>query len=348
MNIIATIGPRNCKPKAIDEIVEGGCNIIRINLSHGNYDDIKDILLYIRKNYKNIKILMDLQGNKIRVSKSIKDTFKIIKGDKVCFCSEDDYKEILSKGEKEKVIPLNIGREFILNNKYKKVYMKDGTMEFDVLENTKDSIKTVTKIGGVVRGEKGCNLPGINRLGWKLTEKDKEDINFALNNGVDILCYSYCSYDSQCKEFKENVFKNIKQLGKVPKLWGKIETKEGIENIKSIAKELDGIVIARGDLVPEAGLFNIPIIQEKIIYSLKDIDKEIIAATNVLSSMKYSSKPTINELSDIYSLLKGGVTGFMLTGETTVGKNNREIVNTLNKTIKYYEKIIGKVKNKRL
>ncbi len=347
MNIIATIGPRNCKPNAIDEIISGGCNIIRINLSHGNYEDIENILIYIRKNYNRVKILMDLQGNKIRVSKSIKDTFKTAKGEIVYFCSEENYNTILSKKKNSKIIPLSIGKQFILNDKYKKVYMKDGTMEFDVLENTEEYIKAVTKIGGVVRGEKGCNLPGINRLGWNLTKKDKNDINFALDNNVDILCYSYCSYDSQCKEFKERVFKSIKELGKVPKLWGKIETKEGIENIKLIANELDGIVIARGDLVPEAGLFNIPIIQEKIIYSLKGVKKDIVVATNVLNSMKYSVKPTINELSDIYSLIKNGVTGFMLTGETTIGRNSKEIVNTLSTTIKYYEKILNKGKIKK-
>ena len=346
MNIIATIGPRNCRFCDIDEIINGGCDIIRINLSHGNYEDIKKSITYIRDNHKNIKILMDLQGNKIRVSKSIKDTFKLVKDEIVYFCSEDDYENML-KTKNNKVIPLNIKREFILNNKYKKIYMKDGTMEFNVLEILENSIKVVTKIGGIVRGEKGCNLPGIDRLGWKMTKKDIEDIDFALGNGVDIICYSYCSYDTQCIEFKERIFKNIKQLGKVPKLWGKIETREGIENIKDIAKELDGIVIARGDLVPETGLYNIPIIQEKIIYSLKGTNKEIIVATNLLSSMRYSTKPTINELSSIYNLLKRGATGFMLTGETTVGKNSREAVEVLNKTIKYYESILNKGKVKK-
>lgn len=348
MNIIATIGPRNCKSYAIDEIIKGGCNFIRINLSHGNYDDIENTVSYIRKNYKDVKIIMDLQGNKIRVSKCIKDTFKIIQDEIVYFCSEDDYEDILGEKISNKVVPLNISNFMISNNSgYKKVYMKDGTMEFNVLETSKKYIKTIAKIGGVVRGEKGCNLPGINREKWGITKKDIHDIKFALSNDVDVICYSYCSYKTQCIELKETVFKSIKQFGKVPKLWGKIETKEGIENIKQIAKELDGIVIARGDLVPETGLFNIPIIQEKIIYSLKNTEKEIIVATNILSSMKYSTKPTINELASIYNLLKSGANGFMLTGETTIGKNSNEVVRTLNASIKYYQKILNKGKGKK-
>lgn len=351
MNIIATIGPRNCKPYAIDQIIKGGCNFVRINLSHGNYEDIENTVLYIRKNYKDVKIIMDLQGNKIRVSKCLKDVFKITLGEIVYFCSEDDYECVLKEKRTGNIIPLNIKKQMILDNKgYKKIYMKDGTMEFDVLEVSKNYIKAITKIGGIVRAEKGCNLPGINRISWSMTKKDIHDINFALSNEADVICYSYCSYYNQCVEFKEAVFKSIKQFGKIPKLWGKIETKEGIGNIRQIANELDGIVIARGDLVPETGLFNIPLIQEKIIYTLKNTKKEIIVATSVLSSMKYSVRPTISELTAIYNLLKSGITGFMLTGETTVGKNSSEVVKTLSASIKYYERILNKgtKKTKRL
>ncbi len=294
---------------------------------------------------------MDLQGNKIRVSKELKNTFKITEGEVVYFCGEDNYEDILCKKRNSKVIPFNIKSNMIFNNNgYKKIYMKDGTMEFNVLEISKNYIKAITKMGGVVRAEKGCNLPGVNRKKWGITRKDIDDIKFALSNNVDVICYSYCSYNNQCVEFKDIVFKNIEQFRKVPKLWGKIETKEGIENIKAIAKELDGIVIARGDLVPETGLFNVPIIQEKIIYSLKNTEKEIVVATNLLSSMKYSPKPTINELASIYNLLKSGATGFMLTGETTIGKNSNEVVKILSMSTKYYREILnkGKRKNKRL
>ncbi|MGL5245853.1 MAG: pyruvate kinase, partial [Sarcina sp.] len=161
-----------------------------------------------------------------------------------------------------------------------------------------------------------------------------------------IICYSYCCNEDQCRELKESIFTRLKLKQAIPKIWGKIETKDGIDNIKDIAKELDGIVIARGDLVPETNLLNIPIIQDKIIHSLKGQFKEVIVATNVLNSMKNSLVPTVNELSDIYSLMKGGATGFMLTGETTVGKKHKEVVSLLKQVTDYYNNILIKVKKK--
>lgn len=346
MHIIATIGPRSSGEDVIDKIILGGATVIRINLSHGNYQDISDAIGYIRNKYENIKILMDLQGNKVRVSKQIITQFKAMEDSDIYFCSEEDYEECLKSLNKNFVIPLNVNRETVLNSNLRKIFMKDGTMEFIVVETTKLYIKTKVKIGGMVRAEKGCNLPGISRKGWGLTDKDKEDIEFAIKEKVDILCYSYCSYEDECREFKRLVFSKLKTKQMVPKLWGKIETKEGVQNIVNVAKELDGVVIARGDLVPETGLVNIPIIQDKIAHSLKGKNKEIVVATNVLNSMKFSSKPTVNELSDIYGMMKNGVTGFMLTGETTVGKNHREVVQLLKQTIEYYEGIINKVKKK--
>lgn len=344
MQLIATIGPRSSSTDIIDKIISGGACAIRINLSHGIYEEIEQAIKYIRNNYKDIKIVIDLQGNKIRVSKKIINTFKIREKDIVYFCSEDSYEDRLKTLKENFLIPLNIGKNHIVNSNIKKIYMKDGTMEFYIIKKDEDLIKAKVKIGGVVRQEKGCNLPGIDRKEWGLTEKDLSDIGFALKHKVDIICYSYCSYEHQCKKLKEEIFRQIKSNDKVPKIWGKIETKEGVRNINVLNKELDGIVIARGDLVPETNIFNIPIIQDKITHILKGKGKDIIVATNILNSMKFGLKPTINELSEIYSLMKNGVSGFILTGETTVGKNQREVVKLLKQAMEYYEGIINKAK----
>ena len=346
MHIIATIGPRSSGDEIIDKIVLGGATVIRINLSHGNYQDISSAIGYIRNKYENVKILMDLQGNKVRVSNQIVTQFKANEDRDIYFCSEEDYVECLKGLDKNSIIPLNVARDTVINSGLKKIFMKDGTMEFIVVESTNLFIKTKVKIGGMVRAEKGCNLPGISRKGWGLTDKDRVDIDFAIKENVDILCYSYCSYEDECREFKRVVFSKLRTKQMVPKLWGKIETKEGVNNIVNVAKELDGVVIARGDLVPETGLINIPIIQDKIAQSLKGKNKDIVVATNVLNSMKFSTKPTVNELNDIYTMMKNGATGFMLTGETTVGKNHREVVQLLKQTSEYYEGIINKIKKK--
>lgn len=346
MDLIATIGPRSCDNKIIDSIIKGGANIIRINLSHGKYDEIDKVIGYIHRNYHDIKILMDLQGHKIRVSHKLIKEFFIEKNTVIYFCAEDKYESLIESTKKnEQVIPLNISSSQIKNIKFQKVYMKDGSMKFNVLKNEDAVIKTISKSSGMVRAEKGCNLPGISRENLDLTDKDKKDIEFALNEKVDILCYSYCSCENDCEKFKNQVFKSLKRGDKIPKLFAKIETKEGVKNVAKIAESLDGAIVARGDLVPESDLYAMPVIQEKIVQNLSKKNKDVIIATHVLNSMKrYGGTPTINELADIYNMIRKNVSGFMLTGETTIGENQYEVVRTLKYAIDYYEKVNKKIK----
>lgn len=334
--------------RKIDNIILSGANIIRMNLSHGKHEDILFCMNYIKERYRDTKILLDLQGNKVRVANNIYDTFKVNENEIVYFCSEETYDVYIQNVERDKLIPLNIKNKFIHASNFKKIYMKDGTMEFNVIKNNNGLIKTKVRIGGVVRKEKGCNLPRLDRRDWGVTDKDKEDIKFAIKHDVDIIAYSYCSYIDECREFKNYVFKNLKVNQQIPKLWGKIETAEGVVNIKEISDELDGIVIARGDLSAELGIRNVPVAQEKIVYAIKNDNKSIIVATNVLGTMnKLNAKqPTINELSDIYHLMRCGANGFMLTGETSTGKNEKEVVTTLKNNINHYEKLILKLKKR--
>ena len=346
MYLVATIGPRSCENKIVDSIIKGGANTIRINLSHGKYDQIDKVIGYIRRNYHDVKILMDLQGHKIRVSHKFKKEFFVENNMIVYFCSEDDYEEILEcNKEIKRLVPLNISSKQFDEVKTSKIFMKDGTMRFNILKKECNILKTVTKIGGMIRAEKGCNIPGLSRVGLEITEKDKKDIQFALNEKVDILCYSYCSSEEDCKKFKNQVFSTLRRGDRIPKLFGKIETKEGVKNISQISNSLDGIVIARGDLVPESDLLVLPVIQDKIVSVMNKENKEVIVATHVLNSMKRKGNvPHLSELSDIYNMIRKNVSGFMLTSETTVGDNQFEVVRTLKKAIEYYSRISNKIK----
>ncbi|MGL4451724.1 MAG: pyruvate kinase [Sarcina sp.] len=346
MYLVATIGPRSCENKIIDSIIRGGANTIRINLSHGKYEEIDKVIGYIRRNYHEVKILMDLQGHKIRVSHNLKKEFFAENNMPIYFCSEDNYEEIVNtRKEIKRLVPLNISSTQFEKIKSSKIFMKDGTMRFNILNKEKKILKTVTKIGGMIRAEKGCNIPELSRVGLEVTEKDKKDIQFALNEKVDILCYSYCSSEEDCAKFKQQVFNTLRRGDKIPKLFGKIETKEGVKNIAKISNGLDGVVIARGDLVPESDLLALPVIQDKIVSSMSKEEKEVIVATHVLNSMKRKgSAPHISELADIYNMIKKNVSGFMLTGETTIGDNQFEVVNTLKQAVEYYSKINEKLK----
>lgn len=346
MYLIATIGPRSCDDKTIDNIVRGGANTIRINLSHGKYEDIDKVIGYIRRNYHNVKILMDLQGHKIRVANNLKKEFFIESNSLVYFCSEDNYEKLLNDNlPNVKVVPLNISIDQIKTFNSSKIFMKDGIMQFKVTENKGDFVKVISKNSGMVRAEKGCNLPGILREDLVVSDKDKKDIQFALNEKVDILCYSYCSNENDCNEFKKEVFAALRRGDKIPRLFAKIETKDAVKNIAVIADLLDGVVIARGDLVPESDLYNLPIIQETIVNNLGKKNKDIIVATHVLSSMKkVGTRPTVCELNDIYNMIRKNVSGFMLTSETTIGENQYEVVKTLKCAVDYYSKINNKIK----
>lgn len=346
MYLIATIGPRSCDEKTIDDIVRGGANTIRINLSHGKYEEIDKVIGYIRRNYNSVKILMDLQGHKIRVSNVLKNEFFLENNSLVYFCSEENYEEItINQKNNFKIIPLNISLDQIKTFKHSKIYMKDGTMQFKVNEIKNGYIKAICKNSGMVRAEKGCNLPGISRENLAISDKDKKDIQFALNEKVDILCYSYCSNVNDCNFFKNEVFATLRRGDKIPRLFGKIETKEAVKNINKISELLDGVVIARGDLVPESDLYNMPIIQDSIINTLCKKNKEVIVATHVLSSMKrVGVKPTVPELNDIYNMVKKNVSGIMLTSETTIGENQFEIVKSLKFAVDYYIKVTKKIR----
>ncbi|MGL4989735.1 MAG: pyruvate kinase [Sarcina sp.] len=346
MYLIATIGPRSCDNKSIDAIIKGGADTIRINLSHGRYDEIDKVIGYIRLNYHKVKILMDLQGHKVRVSHKLNSEFFADKNSEIYFCSEENY-DIFKKSVAKNLVPLNLDSKRIKQFSDKKIFMKDGTMKFNVLANEDGLIKTKTISKGMIRAEKGCNLPGIKRDGLTITEKDKKDIQFALDEKVDILCYSYCSSNDDCNNFKNQVFETLRRGDKIPRLFAKVETKDGVKNINEIADALDGVVIARGDLVPESDIFALPIIQDKIVNCLRKRNKDVIIATHVLNSMKRNGAgPSLHELADIYNMIRKNVSGFMLTSETTIGTNQYEIVRSLKQITDYYIKVNEKIKKK--
>ncbi|MGL4739393.1 MAG: pyruvate kinase, partial [Sarcina sp.] len=326
------------------DIIKGGADTIRINLSHGRYDEIDKVIGYIRLNYHKVRILMDLQGHKIRVSHKLKNEFFAEKNSEIYFCSEERY-DIFKKIINKNLVPLNLEDKRINGFFEKKIFMKDGTMRFNVLSNEDGLIKTKTISKGMIRAEKGCNLPGLRREGLGITEKDKKDIQFALDEKVDVLCYSYCSSKEDCENFKEQVFNTLRRGDKIPRLFAKVETKEGVKNINEIADALDGVVIARGDLVPESDIFALPIIQDKIVNCLRRRNKEVIIATHVLNSMKRNGVgPSLHELSDIYNMTRKNASGFMLTSETTIGTNQYEIVKSLRQIMDYYIKVHEKIK----
>ena len=337
MKIISSIGPNAKENDFIDKMVESGTDIFRFNLSHGNLNIMAGQVAYIKKKYPNIELLADLQGNKIRVDKSFNGEKKVMIGEKVRFSSPAYYQSVKNK---DNVIPLSFKGDFSRLYGVREISMKDGTIKFEVqgINKNKEIITAEVILGGIIRAEKGVNAINMDREDQELTDKDKEDIRWAVINGLDIIDLSYVSCATEIEETKLLIRNIRKKEGIVykPKLWAKIECREGIEDIYEISKKVDGIIIGRGDLCCEIPSISVPIIENKIIDDMKRTKKDIIVATHVLDSMKYSNAPYLSEMESICRFIERGVTGFMLCGETNIGKYPIESIKTLKKIIDMY------------
>ena len=339
MKIIATIGPNSSNRKVLAELINNGVDIFRLNFSHFYESEFIKILNDSRSIKKDISIMADLCGKKVRVAENLKNVFKVYINDIVYFCSSDVYSLIVNNNDKSKIIPLNIKSEIIEKNDIKKISMKDGTMNFDIIDKDKIFLKAIAKDTGVVRGGKGCNIPGADLGENSLNDKDKENLKWAIDNNIDIIGQSYVesSRDILCvREYIKKVKGNQNDI----KIFSKLETIIGLNNYKEIMNCSDGIVIARGDLVPECGM-EISVEQEfELLKKLRDdkYNKEIIIATHVLDSMKSRLNSTISEIESIYTFINNGATGFLLAGETSIGKYPVQTAKLLNKLIKRYKK----------
>lgn len=339
MKIIATIGPNSSNRKVLSELINNGVDIFRLNFSHFYESEFIKILNDSRSIKKDISIMADLCGKKVRVAENFKSVFKVYINDIVYFCSSDVYSLIVNNDDKSKIIPLNIKSEVIEKNDIKKISMKDGTMNFDIIDKDKIFLKAIAKDTGVVRGGKGCNIPGAYLGENSLNDKDKENLKWAIDNNINIIGQSYVesSRDILCvREYIKKVKGNQNDI----KIFSKLETIIGLNNYKEIMNCSDGIVIARGDLVPECGM-EISVEQEfELLKKLRDdkYNKEIIIATHVLDSMKSRLNSNINEIESIYTFINNGATGFLLAGETSIGKYPVQTAKLLNELIKRYKK----------
>ncbi|WP_097025381.1 pyruvate kinase [Clostridium peptidivorans] len=338
MYIIASIGPKVNNIDSITNIIENGANVLRFNFSHIDYRYSEDLIKYVKSNYPHILIMADIQGSKIRISDKFKFEIKVYPGQKVDFYNEKANLFVKNDRHRDMIplIPLKFNGISIENFNGKKLLMKDGTMEFDILQNKNSILHTIVRKGGILRREKGINIPGVKRKHLRLNYKDKEDIKWALINKMDIICLSYCSVVEQIIELKNfiNTHKGKSEYNSL--IWAKLEEEEGIKNSKDILKVADGVVIGRGDLISEVDIAKIPLFQEKIIKNALLENKDVIIATYVLNSMKNCSNPNISEVNDIYNFITRKVTGFLLASEVSVGKYPMEPIKFLNKMINFY------------
>lgn len=339
MYIIGTVGPTVKDRIALKGIIDNGTNALRFNFAHGSRDEFLEFLRMAKNIKPEITIMLDVSGSKIRISNKFQYIYKVYDGEEIYFCGEDKYykiKENLNR-YRMKIIPLNIQNDMLLGENCKIITIKDNTMIFEVLEKEYGIIKVNVIKGGILRKGKGCNIKGMDRSEIYLNKEDKKTILWGINNGVDIICQSFVEtgeYVKSIKSFIDNHNNSKRDI----KIWAKVETLKGVQNISEILEECDGIVIGRGDLVPETSIEETPVYEDEIIQEvMKAENKDVIIATHLFNSMRTGKRPNLAEVESVYNFIKRGVTGFLLAGETSVGKAPVKTVKFLSELIKRYK-----------
>ena len=325
--IIATLGPRSTNSTTIRSLILNGVNVFRVNMSHiHNPDDLRDIIQIVRstsdKLNKQIGIMMDIAGPKIRVD-SKSDEIKVKKGD------------ILTIGYKESDITINLNPSFKKIDLKSKVKIDDGKISFSVFKkNNNKQLQIKCLNGGVIRNGKGVNFPNVELSMPTLTDKDIKDIKDGIKLDVDWFALSFVRSDRDALIVKEIL--NERDSNKP--IIAKIEKPEAIENLESIIKSFDGILVARGDLGVEMGYEMVPVAQKNIVRLCHKYGKPIILATQMLESMIYNDSPTRAEVNDVAVAVEQSCDAVMLSAETAVGKYPVE-------TIKIMKSIISEVES---
>lgn len=331
--IVSTLGPASDSAEMIEKLIKAGVDVFRLNFSHGSHDSHKAIFERIRevsyKLNKHVAILQDISGPKIRIGE-IDGAMMLNQGDTLTF-----VKDVIKGSDNDRRV--NLTYPVILDSLKigDKIFLADGTIKVKV--EYKDEKKVITRVmvGGKLTSKKGVNFPGIRLPIPSITEKDRADLIFGAELGVDLIAQSFVRTKEDVLEAKEI----LSSVGANTPIFAKIEMIEAMENLEEILDVVDGIMVARGDLGVEFGLPKVPVAQKKIISMANERGLPVITATQMLTSMINSPFPTRAEVSDVANAVLDGTDAVMLSDETAVGHFPVEAIETLVETIVETEKI---------
>lgn len=324
--IVATLGPSSSDEITVRNLLQAGVNVVRLNFSHGTHQDHAERVALIRKlsseMNKPVAILQDLQGPKLRVGTLPEGGIHLSAGQKVVLTMINAAHSIPAS---ETIIPMdvpNLARSVQPGNR---ILLDDGNLEMEVVGVENEAVIASVTLGGKLSSNKGVNLPGTHLDIPGFTEKDREDLGFGLQLGVDIVAISFVRTAADI----ENVRKAIKSMA--PKqddtpIIAKIELPEAIDNLHEIIHAADGVMVARGDLGVETSPSMVPIVQKEIISTANRHSKIVITATQMLDSMIHNPRPTRAEASDVANAVFDGTDAVMLSGETASGSYPLESV----------------------
>lgn len=332
--IICTIGPASENEKVLTEMCNNGMNVARLNFSHGTYDEHKAKFELVKKVREKLElpiaIMLDTKGPEYRIKTFENKKIILSDGDKFIFTTEDiiGNQDRVSVNYEYLTDDLNIGDTVMVNN---------GLVQFKVDKIEGNDVVCTVTAGGEVSDRKSMNFPNKVLKHDYLSEHDKADLLFGIENEIDFVAASFVSTKKDVSDLRDFLDENG---GKDIEIIAKIENRAGVDNIDEICEIADGIMVARGDLGVEIPFVEVPSVQKYLISKCRLLGKRVITATEMLESMIHNPRPTRAEISDVANAVYDGSSAIMLSGETAAGKYPAEAVKNMAEIAEYTERHI--------
>ena len=321
--IVCTLGPASEKEEVLRELIKSGLNVCRMNFSHGDHEEHKGRIDVVKKVREELgqptALLLDTKGPEIRTGKFDAPEVLLEEGQTFTITMKDvmGNKEMCTVSYKGLANDVKTGDTILID---------DGLVGLTVKEVNGDDIVCEVQNSGIVKNHKGVNVPGVKVNLPAITEKDRSDIEFGIEQGIDFIAASFVRKVSDVLAIREILEENNATHIKII---SKIENQEGVDNLDEIIEVSDGIMVARGDLGVEIPTEEIPVVQKLMIKKCNEAGKPVITATQMLDSMIRNPRPTRAEVTDVANAIYDGTDAIMLSGETAAGKYPVEAVKTM-------------------
>lgn len=335
--IVCTIGPASSSIEMLKALIEAGCDVCRLNFSHGTHEEHAKVIANIRQAArelnKDVAILLDTKGPEIRTMDVENGAVELIEGRQITITSEP----ILGNAERISVTYAGLVEDVHIGGK---ILIDDGLLELRVDKVIGNEIICTIINGGTLKNKKGVNVPGVKVKLPGITEKDAEDIRFGIEQGVDFIAASFVRKADDIFEIRRILEEHHADI----QIIAKIESEEGVLNADEILEVSDGLMVARGDLGVEIPVEDVPLIQKQLIYKCNCKGKPVITATQMLDSMQRNPRPTRAEATDVANAIFDGTDAIMLSGETASGKYPLESVRMMATIAKRTESALPRIR----
>ncbi len=320
--IVCTLGPASRTPETIDALVRAGMNVVRINCSHGDHAEHAATIAAVREVARRydvyIPVLLDLAGPKMRIGTIEGGEVTLRPGDAFTLTADD----VVGNGER---VAINYPGLLADVRPGDRILMGDGEIELEVASSDGRSARCRVVVGGQLKSNKGINAPGVKLRERVPTEKDREDIRFGVDQGVDWFALSFVRGADEIRAMREL----LDSLGSDTPVVAKIEKREALDRLDEVLEAADAVMIARGDLGLELPIPEVPLVQKDVLRAARAAGRPVIIATQMLESMVVNPRPTRAEATDVANAVMDGTDAVMLSAETAAGAWPVEAVRTM-------------------